>query len=130
MISLFVSAAKKDWQIKGRNGYDENEGSFRTQRLNLGRAVVEKSSALLCHYVKKEGRKEGRAVSCVHFCGGRGNVASFSLYCRCRSVSAVQLVVLCVRACVCVCARAAKTGGVSTESFLALSSSLFLLGWA
>ena len=59
MISLFVSAAKKDWQIKGRNGYDENEGSFRTQRLNLGRAVVEKSSALLCHYVKKEGRKEG-----------------------------------------------------------------------
>ena len=60
MISLFVSAAKKDWQIKGRNGYDENEGSFRTQRLNLGRAVVEKSSALLCHYVKKEGRKEGR----------------------------------------------------------------------
>ena len=61
MISLFVSAAKKDWQIKGRNGYDENEGSFRTQRLNLGRAVVEKSSALLCHYVKKEGRK-GRFV--------------------------------------------------------------------
>ena len=42
MISLFVSAAKKDWQIKGRNGYDENEGSFRTRRLNLGRVVLEK----------------------------------------------------------------------------------------
>ena len=60
MISLIVSAAKKDWQIKGRND-DANEGGIRTRRLNLGRAVLEKKAAPLSpHNVKKE--KKGRFV--------------------------------------------------------------------